>query len=476
MGRGLGLNIERFKRIVSERYLLEEMDALVPYLRDAGWWEGDKPDAVVRPGSAEEISEIVRAANEDRIPITIRGAGSSYTGGALCYGGGLLMELTRLDGLIELDEESNSVTVQPGMSWAKMNCKLRGMGFHTGFRGPGSGITATIGGAASVSSIWWGAAKYGTVGDQIIGFQVVLPRGEIIRTGSGANPYARNFCRYGLGPDLSGLFIGDHGVFGVKTEVVMRAYPLPEYVDFFEYGFPSEVDAVSALEEMARRNSFASDIIFLEEEYTSYAAPRYPNWDGSKAIVAGDIEADNRAWGEAQREIFDDVVRRHGGRVLEPNYSKYIYDNMFNVFFWGRRDNGLLMGACNQVPIRGILKTIRSQREYIERNPDLFKRHFNYRGMFSFIVRGHMNTIPTLYLPWNLDAEPSAKEVAHRIWSDSVSRWIECGGIHYWIGKLIGEILYSKIPREYHRLLSALKKALDPNRILNPALWDLWGA
>ncbi|MEM3462663.1 MAG: FAD-dependent oxidoreductase [Candidatus Bathyarchaeia archaeon] len=101
------------------------MDALIPYIRDAGWWEGDKPDAVVRPGSAEEVSEIIRAANEDRIPITIRGAGSSYTGGALCYGGGLLLELTRLDGLIELDGESNSVTVQPGMSWAKMNCKLR---------------------------------------------------------------------------------------------------------------------------------------------------------------------------------------------------------------------------------------------------------------------------------------------------------------------------------------------------------------
>ncbi|MEM3794041.1 MAG: FAD-binding oxidoreductase, partial [Candidatus Bathyarchaeia archaeon] len=217
----MGLNVERFKRIVSERYVLEGLDALIPYIRDAGWWEGDKPDAVVRPGSAEEVSEIIRAANEDRIPITIRGAGSSYTGGALCYGGGLLLELTRLDGLIELDGESNSVTVQPGMSWAKMNCKLKEMGFHTGFRGPGSGITATIGGAASVSSIWWGAAKYGTVGDQIIGFQVVLPKGEIIRTGSGANPYAKNFCRYGLGPDLSGLFIGDHGVFGVKTEVVM---------------------------------------------------------------------------------------------------------------------------------------------------------------------------------------------------------------------------------------------------------------
>ena len=118
------------------------------YVRDAGIYEGLQPEIVIRPGSPEEISRIFRVANLARMPIIVRGGGSNYAGAGISLeGGGILLETTRLNSVVEVDEESNSVTVQGGANWGMLNYELKKLGLQTGMKGPASGLTATIGGA-----------------------------------------------------------------------------------------------------------------------------------------------------------------------------------------------------------------------------------------------------------------------------------------------------------------------------------------
>ena len=153
-------------------------------------------DLIVRPESPEEISEIVKIANKYKIPITPRGGGADLVGGSTTDQG-ILLDLTRLNKIIEVDEDNFFVIVECGVTWAELLSELHPRGLTTGLIGPGSGYSATIGGGLSNASACGGSTKYGLVPDICHGVEVVLPnpQGTIIRTGSWANRHAKPHCR-----------------------------------------------------------------------------------------------------------------------------------------------------------------------------------------------------------------------------------------------------------------------------------------
>ncbi|MFX1239056.1 MAG: FAD-binding oxidoreductase, partial [Promethearchaeota archaeon] len=205
------------------------------------------PDVVVRPLTADEISEILKVANQYGIKIIPRGGGADLTGGAKPIGdGGVVLDLTRMNKILDIDEKNQITTVEIGISWSELCEQLSrvGVGYYTGSTGPASGFSATIGGGLSNNSVGGGgAAMYGAVTEQCVGLEVVLPTGEIIYTGAKANSFCdKSFTRFGLGADYSGLFLGDVGIHGVKTKASLKLYPLPEYAAFNTYEIKKRED------------------------------------------------------------------------------------------------------------------------------------------------------------------------------------------------------------------------------------------
>ena len=227
------------------------------YANDVFWQPGMRPIAILRPQTSDEAATAVRLATEAGVAIVPRGGGMSYTKGYLppherC----VVMDMRRMDHVLEVNAEDLYVTVEAGCSWAKLHEALEGTGLRTPYWGPLSGINATIGGALSQNSAFFGSTLHGTVAESVIGVSVVLADGSIAVTGSGGRNAAKPFTREG-GPDMTGLFLGDNGAFGLKLTATLKLIPQPASHGYLSFGFPSIQAMGAAQVSMARTRLIA---------------------------------------------------------------------------------------------------------------------------------------------------------------------------------------------------------------------------
>ena len=233
--------LEKLQKIVSDKYVTNDINIRHAYSRNTDLDLHGVPEYVIRPKDVKEISEILKVANEENIPIYQRGAGICEFGGSKPIGDvGIVLDMKRMDNIHNLDEDNLIVTVEAGISWGKVNEYLSQFGLYTGCMGPGSGMSASIGGGISHHSVGGGGcAKYGACTNQLVSLEVVLPTGDIIDTGSQANKYSKfPFNRFGNGPDLTGLFCGDQGIFGVKTKISLQVFPRPPFANYKTFLLP----------------------------------------------------------------------------------------------------------------------------------------------------------------------------------------------------------------------------------------------
>ena len=167
--------------------------------------------AVVRPGNTADLVEVVRFAGRHGLALVPRGGGMSYSSGYVCKQVPVLcLDMAGMDAIKEINTEDMYVTVQAGCTWAKLHEALEPLGVRTPYWGTLSGIQATVGGSLSQNSLFWGSGRYGSAADSVVGLEVVLANGELLRTGAGAQVNAAPFFRH-YGPDLTGLFTCDAG-------------------------------------------------------------------------------------------------------------------------------------------------------------------------------------------------------------------------------------------------------------------------
>ncbi|MHB8287480.1 MAG: FAD-binding oxidoreductase, partial [Caulobacteraceae bacterium] len=214
-----------------ENLLLGE--AVRPFATDV-YRELEMPSAVVRPTSVAALQAVIAQAGALNLNVAVRGGGASYTDGYLARDAKtVLIDMGGLDKIVEINEVDNYVTVEAGCTWATLRTKLAERDLRTPFWGPFSGLVATVGGSVSQNSISHGSGAYGISAQSVQAMDVVLADGSIMRTGSsarGGKPFARHF-----GPDLSGLFTGDCGAFGVKARItlpLLRRRPSHRNVSF----------------------------------------------------------------------------------------------------------------------------------------------------------------------------------------------------------------------------------------------------
>jgi len=214
-------HIETFKSIVGDGFVFADEETLNNYAHDETENLHYLPEVVIKPRTAEEISAILKICNEDRIPVTPRGAGTGLSGGALPHLGGVLLSTERMNSILEIDERNLQITTEPGViTEVLQNAVKEKKLFYP--PDPSSRGSCFIGGNIAENSGGPKAVKYGVVRDYVINLEVVLPSGEIIWTGS-------NVLKNSTGYNLTQLIVGSEGTLGIVSKIVLKLIPLPEF-------------------------------------------------------------------------------------------------------------------------------------------------------------------------------------------------------------------------------------------------------
>ena len=221
------------------------------------------PLAVVQPGGVEELQEIARIASAAGVALVPRGGGASYTDAYLpSTSNSLLIDTQRMNSVVEINQEDMYITVEPGITWADMTSTLAEHGLRTAFWGPFSGLKATVGGSMSQNSVSLGSGNYGCSADTALSFDIVLATGELLSTGSRATENTAPFFRH-YGPDMTGIFTGDAGAFGIKARITLRLVPLPAFSGTASFGFEN-FDSMAAGMAAAARSGVVADCFGLD--------------------------------------------------------------------------------------------------------------------------------------------------------------------------------------------------------------------
>jgi glycolate oxidase len=270
----------RFEAVVGPPWLSVEQEVLHQYGSDETEDLHFMPDLVIRPGSAEEISGIMKICNEFRIPVTPRGAGTGLSGGALPHLGGVLLSLDRLNKILQIDERNSQVTTETGVITEVLQNAVREKGLFYP-PDPSSRGSCMIGGNIAENSGGPKAVKYGVVKDYVLNLEVVLPSGEIIWTGA-------NVLKNATGYNLTQLMVGSEGTLGIVTKAVLKLLPHPRYDLLMLVPFRDPEKACEAVGAVFQAGYIPSALEFMERDALEWVM-RFV--DNSIVRIEDDIQA-----------------------------------------------------------------------------------------------------------------------------------------------------------------------------------------
>ncbi|RLC93789.1 MAG: hypothetical protein DRI39_04105 [Chloroflexi bacterium] len=445
------------------------------------------PDIVVKPHSAQQVSDIVKLANVHKMPIIARGGGSDMTGAAtpLKGVGGIILDMTDMNQVIDYQEGLNAVRVQPGIRWGELHHELAKKGITTGVRGPHGFLGGTLGGGISGNCFSINSPKYGWVNENVLNLQVVLPNGDIIETGSLANTKVKDwYYRYCHGPDVVGIFLGGAGAFGVITEFTIKTYPIPEFSENLAYSFP-DVDSQLGFMFKLEWYGYVTELwgiayFALPDSLKKIIGPLL----GERDIVALTTEAYDQDIFRAQKKAVDRMAREFGGTPLPVGgLMKALGLSVTDTTEWeGGATFGKVMGpngsdTCSIAPLPRWAKVVEGVLEIMLRDPDALSGSVPMIGADRFFIfpqilasGGVCQSVAMLPVDFS---DPEKLKKAQKLYSDIVDFYLDTGlAAIYRIGKE-SQYLMKRLKPEYISFMKTLKKALDPNNIMNPGVLGL---
>ncbi len=461
--------------------------ARVPAPFPAHRWAEHIPQAVVLPTSAQQVSEVVKLANAHGIPVVPRAGGTGLTDGAVPLRHGILVDVKLMNQIHEIDHLNRTVTVGPGINMLKLNEELRQHGYIYP-DDPASYPCSLVGGRIGTSGWSLIGGRYGHTRDLVISFEIVLPSGEIIRVGDGGGKGTR---KSSSGFQLKHLFMGHQGTLGIVTEATLELVQRPEAEFSMFYSFGNYMDAWRATGELARSGvaTLAGVVLFDEWklEYLRRDDEAYiPQGDAVKAVIAC------ASYGHA------DEVRVGAKRLLaigQASAGKYLGDEISQGDWWSRHDryatpqhgrtrNGqvaLMSWHCEDAAIPySELPKVREEWHRIAAG--LCERFdmFDDWGMFAYTNGA--------FKPWGDYLTEIDIGIWESKWDDqSWAAWVDTkrelarvsiehgGSITACHGSCrAGEV--DLVPLELgggFEVMKTIKRALDPNNIMNPGKYLL---
>ena len=448
--------IEKLSSIVSTENCKTDTAELYTYSMDAGIHKA-MPDAVVRPKNAQEVSEIVLLANEYKFPVIPRGGGSALCGHSVAVDGGVIIDLQGMNKIKEIRVEDLYVITEPGVVCDNLNKELKKLGFW--IPGPSSSNVANIGGMVAVNSSGDKALKYGATRDYVLGLEVVLPTGEIVRVGSKTIKNAGGY-------QLEKLFCGMEGTLGIITEIIMKVIPLPE----------TKAAAIAVFEDIQKAGQCVSNIIAARIlpsglELMSNVCIRAVNKalnlglpeveaillievDGEKKIITDKIEKVSeicKSSGASSVEFTDDEKRIaelwKGRKGMIPALSK-LNDDFVTV----------MLADDMSVPISKVPDAITAFQKISDKY-DIIVASYGHAGDGNLHTKVLMD--PTSKEHWR-----QAEQAVQEIYDEVLKLDGTVTGEH---GVAITKApFFHKERASVIQTMKAIKRALDPNNIMNP--------
>jgi len=447
-------------------------------------------DIIVRPGTTEEVSAIVRIANKYKIIMVPRGGGADLVGGSATKGG-ILIDLTRMNHILEVNKDDFYCIVECGITWGALVSDLHPKGLTTGVLGPGSGYSATIGGGLSNSTAGYGSTKYGLVPDICLGVEVVLPdpEGTILRTGVAANKYAKPFARYGVAPDFTGLFMGDVGTMGIKTKAFLRLAPNPPYkagryyiLNKNDYGKVFEL----IKELRSKVGDGLSDVIVVPQPVVQIQAgmakakpPKRPRLTGSVFLLA--FEAFDERILEINIKQVEEIMTRDGVcrpfefqeiDLAEPLTKDWRFTLEYAYHYFNRFisivPDTISCTTCHKIPISFIKDGERMSHAFDAK----FRTEFPDKSLslFATVIYALPNGNCVFVGGFNSFNTEAQQPVAMKMWHKKVRAQARYGGAHYWLGESISQSIVEAgaYTPEFAAFFKNMKKVVDPNCLLSP--------
>lgn len=250
--------LQKLQDLLGEQYVLFDSESLKNYGHDETEDLIFLPEVVVKPRTAKEISEILKLANTELIPVTPRGAGTGLSGGALPIHSGIILSMERFNQILQIDERNLQATVEPGVINEAFQNAVKELGLFYP-PDPASKGSCFLGGNVAESSGGPKCVKYGTTKDYILNLEVVLPTGEIIETGA-------NTLKNSTGYNLTQLMVGSEGTLGIATKIIVKLLPLPKYDLLMLVPFKSLDEACAAVSEVFRAGFTPSAMELMERD------------------------------------------------------------------------------------------------------------------------------------------------------------------------------------------------------------------
>jgi D-lactate dehydrogenase (cytochrome) len=412
------------------------------------------PDAVVWPHSTEEVVAVVQACQRHRVPIIPFGVGSSLEGHILAIHGGVSLDFSEMNQVLAVHGEDMDAVVQPGVTRKALNAELHGSGL---FFPIDPGADASLGGMAATRASGTNAVRYGTMRENVLGLEVVLADGRVIRTGTRARKSSSGY-------DLTRLMIGSEGTLGIITELTVRLHPLPEAISGAVCAFPDVDSAVRTVIQTIQLGVPVARIELLDA-LTVTAINRYSKTSLREAPMLFFEFHGSPASVEEQAQTVQEVARELGGQGFEwasrPEERTRLWQARHDTYFAclnlrpGCR--GITTDVC--VPISRLADCIAGTRADIEAS-----------GLVAPIV-GHVGdgNFHTLILvdPEDEAEIERAEGLSRRIVERALAMDGTCTGEHgIGFGKL--DFLVAEHGDGAIDAMRALKHALDPDNLLNP--------
>ncbi|MEM0010573.1 MAG: FAD-binding oxidoreductase [Candidatus Bathyarchaeia archaeon] len=454
--------IEELKSIVGEDDVLDSLPAMLTYMRDATPLKGATPIAVVRPSSTEEVQEIVRWANKTKTPLYPRGGGTSLWGSIPVKEGSVIVDLSKMNRVIEINENTLSCIVEPGITFSELEAVLNNRGFRF-LMAPENGISGTVGGNFVTHGTGWGAGPYfSNMGDCVIGCKVVLPTAEIITTGSMANPGAHGyFYRYALANDLTGLFCGSEGTLGIIVEIALKIEELPGAMGFATFGYKNIEDAGRVIYAV-RRSRIPTIYTYLSPGWTlDKLFPEKAPWPHTIKFV---LEANTQEELDIEMGRLMKIAGERG-TYLGPDLSRDTWNERYRwVGLFGYK-----LGMRVILPMHIPIGEIGQYYKALEKLAGDVKENFGLNvGAGGFLCDRSLVMIVVTYFDPSNAAEV---EKALKAWNMLKTSLLEMGACPYRMGTLWADQMHRF--GEYYTLLKKIKSIVDPNGIMAPGILGL---
>ncbi len=451
-------DIAALKDILAPERVLSGEEIPVDYSHDELGGVSHMPDVLVTALSTEEVSAIMKYANAERIPVVVRGSGTGLVGAGVPIYGGIMIDLTKMNRILELDEENLTVTIQPGVLLMELAAFCEG---HDYMYPPDPGEkSATVGGNISTNAGGMRAVKYGVTRDYVRGLTAVLPTGEIIKTGG-------KIVKNSTGYSIKDLLCGSEGTLAIITEAIMKIVPLPAITLSLLIPFPSMEQAIATVPKLVRCKASLVAIEFFETETIlfseTYLGKRFPDTK-APAYLLLTIDGNEQAFIEREADKVSDLCLAEGALdvfIVDTEERKTSVWSARSAFLEAIKSSTTEMDECDVVVPRNriaefIIYTHELAQEFDIRIPSF--GHAGDGNLHIYICRDALD-------------EETWKRKLSEIFDRMYAKAKEFEGLvsgEHGIGYAKKDYMAEIYGEDTIALMRRIKAAFDPNCILNP--------